>query len=285
MRFQRIIQALYREPLLITPAGFDSVDAIVRPHLAGKTSVQIKDGDFELGKTDLWGTPLPDMLEEEDNGCLVVNIAGPLLQHAALIDKSCGACSYQDIKQALDRAMESRSAGPIILNIDSPGGQHCGVLEVAEKVAGIALGGEKEIYSFVEGTEASAAFCLAAACNGKFATKTAFVGCIGSLMGFVDFSKAYEMEGLQAVVLASGKYKGTAVEGTSLTDAQREYLMGLVNSSAGQFKDHVRQYRPKVEEASMEGQAFYGEDALAAGLVDFIVSDLDEVLEFLGEGE
>jgi ClpP class serine protease len=287
MRFQRIIQALYREPLDITPAGFEALDAIVRPHLvrtapsAERQAFEMRD-DFVVGKTDLFGTPLADMLDvDEETGCMIISINGPLLQHAALIDKSCGACSYQDIKLALDRAMDSRAAGPIILNIDSPGGQHCGVLEVADKVAGIALGGEKEIYSFTEGTEASAAFCLAAACNGKFATRSAFVGCIGSLMGFVDFSKAYEMAGLKAVILASGKYKGTAQDGTSLTDEQQEYLMGLVLASSGQFKEHVLEFRD-VDSESMEGQCFYGEDAMAAGLVDDVVADLEEVIKAVG---
>lgn len=282
MRFQRIIEALYRQPLDITVAGFESIDAIVRPHLAGRAS-KMEAQDFEPGKTDFWGTPLPDMLEiDEESGLGIIGICGPLLQHASLIDKSCGACSYQDIGAALEQAMESRSVRSIVLNFDSPGGQHNGDIELAEKIAEIALGGEKEIFAFTECTMASAAYCLAAGTNGIFATKTSYVGCIGSLMAFMDVSQAYEDAGIKPVVFASGKYKGAGIEGTSLSAAQTEYLQGLVDTAAAQFKEHVLQYR-QIEAESMEGQTFYGEEAEASGLVDDLVSGLDELEELLAE--
>lgn len=281
MRFQRIIEALYRQPLDITVAGFESIDAIVRPHLFGKQP-NVRD-DFQPGKTDLWGTPLPEMLEiDEESGLGIVGICGPLLQHASLIDKSCGACSYQDISAALEQAMESRSVRTILMNFDSPGGQHQGCIELSEKIAEIALGGEKEIYAFTECTIASAAYCLAAGCNGIFSTKSAYVGCIGSLMAFMDTSKAYEDAGMRPVVFASGKYKGAGVEGTSLSKDQAEYLMNLVNAAADQFKGHVLNFR-EIDSESMEGQTFYGEEAEASGLTDGVVAGIDEVEELLGQ--
>lgn len=280
MRFQRIIEALYRQPLDITVAGFESIDAIVRPHLFGKQP-NIRD-DFQPGKTDLWGTPLPEMLEiDEESGLGIIGICGPLLQHASLIDKSCGACSYQDISAALDQSMESRSVRTILMNFDSPGGQHNGDIELAEKIAEIALGGEKEIYAFTECTMASAAYCLAGACNGIFSTKSAYVGCIGSIMAFMDMSQAYEDAGFKPVVFASGKYKGAGIEGTSLTPDQADYLMGLVNTAAAQFQEHVLQYRPDISAESMEGQIFYGQEAEAAGLIDGVVEGLNELEEEL----
>jgi signal peptide peptidase SppA len=284
MRFQRIIEALYRQPLDITVGGFESIDAIVRPHLLGKSPMDIKDGQFVLGQTDLFGTPLPAMLEvDEETGLALVNINGPLLQHASLIDKSCGACSYQDIVQALNEAEENRYVRDILMVCDSPGGQHCGTVEAAERVAEIALNGEKEIFAFTDSTIASAMYELVAGCNGIFATRSSYVGCIGSLIAFLDVEKAYEMQGIKAVVFASGKYKGAGIDGTSLTQAQADYFQEMVDTSAGQFKEHVMQFRKQIAPESMEGQIFYGEDAEALGLVDELVSDLDEVEQFLAE--
>jgi ClpP class serine protease len=281
MKFQRIIDAFYRQPLDITVGGFEAVDAVLRPYLVMRNP-KMKDGDFIAGETDVFGQPLPQMLEvNHDTGLATVHVNGPLLQHAALIDKSCGACSYQDIDQALEEAMGNDGARKILLRMDSPGGQHCGAIELAEKIAEIANGGQKEIFAFTDATMASACYCLAAGCNGIFTTRTSYVGCIGSLIAFMDFSKLFETQGIKPVVFASGKYKGAGIEGTSLTDDQAEYLMGLVETAAGQFKDHVRANRAVAEE-SMEGQSMYGEDAVAAGLADYLVRDLDEVEEFLG---
>jgi signal peptide peptidase SppA len=279
MRFQRIIEALYRQPLDITVGGFESIDAVVRPHLMTSQMPEIKNGDFVLGATDLFGTPLPEMLEiDEETGIAIVNINGPLLQHASLIDKSCGACSYQDIVKALNQGADNRYIQNIILKIDSPGGQHNGDIEVAERIAEIAAG-EKEVYAFTDTTMASAAYCLAAGCSAIYATKTAYVGCIGSIMGFIDESKAFEMKGLKPVVFASGKFKATGTDGLALTPEQCDYLQGLVNTAAGEFKDHVLAHR-NVDADGMEGQIFYGTDAEANGLIDGIMS-LEELEEEL----
>jgi len=283
MKFQRIIEAVYGQPLDITVGGFESVDAVIRLHLAAGNrlgSGAVQDG-FEVGKTDFFGTPLPDMLQvDEDSGLALIGICGPLLQHASLIEKSCGACSYQDIERALDEAMAEPSARTLLLNFDSPGGQHCGSLELAQKIARIAMAGKKQIFAFTEGTMASAAYCLAAGCNGIFSTKTASVGCIGSLIAFMDFSEAFAKQGVKAVVFASGKYKGTGLEGTSLTQEQADYLMGLVNTAAGVFKAHVREFR-QVNSDSMQGQIFFGEHCERLGLVDGVVRGLDEVKSLL----
>jgi signal peptide peptidase SppA len=277
MRFQRIIEALYRQPLDITVGGFESIDAIVRPHLMSAQTPEIKNGNFVLGETDLFGTPLPEMLEvDEETGIAVVNINGPLLQHAGLIDKSCGACSYQDIVKAMNQASDNRYIENIILYISSPGGQHNGDIEVAELIAEIAAG-QKDVYAFTDTTMASAAYCLAAGCSAIYSTKTAYVGCIGSIMGFVDESKAFEMRGMKPVVFASGKFKATGTDGLALTVEQCDYLQGLVDSAAGEFKEHVMLHRKDVDADAMEGQIFYGTDAEANHLIDGVVASLEEL--------
>ena len=282
MRLPHIVAALYGKPLYITSAGFDAVDAIVRPYLTGKNKLtEVRSGDFEIGKTDIFGTPLPEVLEiDDDSGFATVNILGPLIQHASLIEKTCGATSYDDIATALMKCQRDRGVSDIFLNISSPGGQHQGCLEVANLIARIAARGEKQIIAFTDSEMCSAAYFLAAGCQVIFSTPSAYVGCIGSLIAFLDESKAYEMEGLKAVVLASGKYKGTGVEGTSLTPEQESYLMGLVTTAADSFKSHVTRFR-EVEPEIMEGQAFYGGEGEVAGLVDEIVFDRQEAVDAL----
>lgn len=277
MKLSHILAALYGTPLLITEAGFETIDAIVRPHLAGKDFNP--PANFQSGKTDIFGNPLPEMLEVGEDGIAVINIYGPLLQHASLLDKSCGACSYQDIVESLAECADARDVEKVFLNIDSPGGQHCGMIECAERVARFAL--EKEIYAFGDSLIASAAYGLAAGCTGIFGTKSGSYGSIGSIIAFLDRSKAYEEMGLKPVVLASGKFKGTGYPGTSLTPEQNDYLMALVIGAADQFKTHVLHHR-EISAEHMEGQIIDGEDAQAAGLLDEIVADLAEAKAAVG---
>lgn len=273
MRFQHIIEALYKSPLDITPAGFESIDAIVRPHLLSGSFPQIKSGG-----TDIFGAPLPDMLQWMGNIALIT-INGPLLQHASLLDKSCGAVSYDDIREALEEAVEAEARG-ILLYVNSPGGQHTGCGEVAADIAQINEDGGN-IIAFTDTQMASAAYYLCAGCTRIYAAPSSMVGSIGSLMGYIDVSKSFEMQGLKAVLFTSGSLKGAGSRGVPLSDEQSDYLQGLVDQAANSFKSHVLNYRPAIEESAMEGQIFFAEEAKKAGLIDATMDDLEEVLDQL----
>lgn len=280
MKFAHILNALYRQPLLITPAGFASIDAVVRPHLlAGKLpDLRAANGNFVLGETDIFGTDLPPMLTLV-GGIAIIAINGPLLQHAALIDKSCGACSYDDISAALDEAAEM---GPrsTLLKISSPGGEHTGCPELANQIAELCDSG-MDIYAFTDSQMASAAYYLAAGCKGIYATGSSWVGSIGSMIGFLDTTGANDKAGLKTELFVSGPLKGTAADGVPVSDPQRLYLQQLVDTAAESFKDFVRNARRDVAEDTMQGQCLYGSQAEAAGLIDRVVNDLDEVLGYL----
>lgn len=269
MRFQRIIDALYRKPLAITQAGFDTIDAIVRPHIAG----QVVKAD---GGKDFFGNDLPKM--ELENGVAIIPICGPLIQHADMLDAMCGACSYEWISEQLDAAMEMGVEG-IILSFDTPGGQITGCAELAREIADIQQSGTP-IYAYCESQMCSAGYYLAAGCTGIFATNSSLVGSIGTIIGFLDVSKAMENQGVKAEYIVSGKLKATAATGTSLSEDQRAYLQSLVDESFASFSGWVRQFRSVPDEA-MQGQAMWGSSAGASGLIDGNVNEIEEVVAMI----
>ncbi len=270
MHFQRIIEAVYFQPWNITMNGWRAIHAIVKPHLALPYLTTKPDSefpDFDSPDKDLYGNPFPQM-DISPAGVATIPIIGPLIHHASLIEKKCGASSYDDIRANVKAAMFSEDVRKIRFEVDSPGGMCMGCSETAALIDEAALWTPCE--AVTDSLMCSAAYDLVAGCQKISCTPTAVVGSIGSILPWLDETVRYEMEGLRVEVFASGPLKGTGVEGTSLTPAQRDYLQSHVDKYAALFKDHVRSRRP-VSEETMQGQAFIGSDALAAGLVDAIV--------------
>jgi len=272
MKFQRILSAVYATPLYLTPTGHQTIDAVLRPHLANGALPERTKG--EAG-TDIFGDQLPVM--EIDDDVAVIPINGPLLQHAGMLDKMCGAASYDDIAGNVRTALSHDVRG-IVLNFDSPGGQMTGCAECAKVISEAAE--RVPIYAFTDSLMASAAYHLAAGCTGIFSTGSANIGSIGCILGLMDTSARMEMAGVKPVYITSGPLKATGAQGTSLTPEQFDYLQGMVNSAADKFKAFVLNHRPSVPDSAMQGQVFYGDDALDNGLVDAVVDDLETVKGF-----
>jgi ClpP class serine protease len=125
---------------------------------------------------------------------------------------------------------------------------------------------------------ASAAMWLSAGCGAIYASQTAKVGSIGVYMAFLDQSRAMEMQGLKVELIKAGRLKGMGMPGTELTDEMRDMLQEEVDKVYGWFTSHVQAHR-YVGFDSMQGQAFFGEDAVGRGLVDRIGSRADAVRE------
>jgi signal peptide peptidase SppA len=268
MKYQHIIDALYHKPLAITTAGFETIDAIARPIIF----------ENKRPETDAFGRPM-DIKMVIESGVATIPIFGPLLQHASLLAKQCGATSYDDIREDLENAANAR-VDCAILNFNSPGGQATGCLECAEFIRDFQEETGIPVYAFTDTQMCSAAYFLASACDTIFATRTAMVGSIGVIIALMDSSKAMENEGLKPMIFSSGKFKATGAPGVAFTPEQIEYLESMVADGFAQFADFVSEQRPQVSMDSMQGQVFWGEQALTAGLVDDTVNTISDLGEF-----
>jgi len=268
MKYQRIIEALYRQPLAISVAGFEALDQVARPILL----------EGKRPDKDFFDQPMPQM--EIVGDVAVIPVFGPLMQHADLIEKKCGLTSYDDIREDLETAAK-RACNAAVLNFNSPGGQMVGCLELADFIAEFQEEAGLPVYAFTDSQMCSAAYCLAAGCDQVFATRGAMTGSIGCILGWVDVSKKMEMAGEKAVVFSSGKFKAAGTPGLPLDQEQSDYLQGLVDDAFAQFSGHVLEHRPEVNLDSMQGQIMWGEKAEEAGLVDDCVNHLSDVVDFL----
>jgi ClpP class serine protease len=273
VKLQRIIQSVYFEPWSITREGWQAVHAILKPRvLADGTPLEMPKAESD--DTDFFGEPLSKM-EITPGGVAIIPIQGTLIHHASLLDKQCGACSYQDIRRDVNEAL-NRGVKKIVYHVNSPGGMCVGCSETAAVIDRAADLIRSE--AVTDDYMCSAAYDIICGVSKIYCTPSATVGSIGAMMAWLDQSVRYEMAGVKVDLIASGPLKGTGTPGTSLTEAQRAYLQSTVDKYAGMFKAHVTASR-LVDEATMQGQTFIGSDAMDAGLLDDMVDDCEECFE------
>ena len=257
MKFEHVSRLLYSTPWAIKPEVYMSFHNVFQAHIEGK-KIEVLGVEIEYKTPDEY---------ENINGVAVIKIDGALGHKIGAFDKAClGACDYIDIRNAIAKAEQDEAVNSILLQISSPGGMVTGWQETAARIANAS----KPVVAYTDDLAASAGYYLAVSADSFFATQSAQVGCIGTLMTWIDVSKAYEMNGIKRELVASGKYKGMLMPGIPLTDEQRELLEDEVDALATEFKNHVISARGEINPDHMEGQTLWGTAAKAAGLIDEI---------------
>lgn len=222
----------------------------------------------------------PQSYELQD-GLATVRIHGTMLRQVSPRQKAisaiCGVrlCSMEETATALLQAAADPAVHTILLDIDSPGGTVNGTPELAQVVRTIAK--DKHVYAFTAGQCCSAAYWVASQADVIYAAPSATVGSIGVILPVVDSSALYDRCGLKMEVFSAGKYKSTGMDGTSLTEEQRDHLTQQVNATWARFKQAVTRRRA-IDESDMEGQSFYGTDALDKKLIDACNYSIEKII-------
>lgn len=294
MRFQNIIEAVYFKPWSITDAGWRDIHRIVKPHILGEAlpanvqsfiAAKIKsetipadalqrfmsDDGGDCPETDFFGQPIEQMQVTPD-GLAIIPVFGPLFNHASLIDRMCGACSYQQIQNDLLTAISTPGIKRIVMKIGSPGGMCNGMVETSRRIFQVREAGIP-IKAISDTCIGSAAFGLATSCDSIEITDTTFVGSVGSYCAILDSSKAYEVAGLLVQVFKSGDIKGAGLDGTSLSEKQKAEFQRHSDFCGEQFREIVRSTRT-IDEKLLQGQEFIGTSAIENGFADKIIEDI-----------
>jgi len=125
----------------------------------------------------------------------------------------------------------------------------------------------------VDGMAASAAYYVASQTEAIYAHRMDMVGSIGTIMMMYDWHEFYEKEGIEAVPIATGKYKAAGAEGTEITEAQRADFQRIVDAYYKDFLSMVSRGRgmtaTQVKELA-DGRVFMPGESIANGLIDGI---------------
>jgi signal peptide peptidase SppA len=250
----------------ISPAGAKAAAEAIKRIAA----IQVPKQMDRRPKEDWYGQPIEQARNQ--NGVHIVPMKGIMLNNAEPIYKLFGYISHQDVAEDL-KAAANAGAKLIVLDVDSPGGSATGTPELADLVK--QLSGEVSLIVFCSNVMCSAAMYSAAGSTQIYATGSAIIGCIGTVMEHLDATQFFADMGIEFQQFKSGTYKGMGHEGIPLTEVQKEFLQDFVDQSAEKFKDFMLLNRPKISADDMEGQFFSGDNAKQKGFIDDILPGID----------
>lgn len=133
-------------------------------------------------------------------------MGGSLVKSTGGIGAMSGITSYATIAAGFREATEDSKSTPIMLHLDSPGGEVAGLLGLADQFR--AERGGKPIVALMDELAASAAYLLATAADRiVLASPLATIGSIGVIAQHVDSSKANKVAGVTYTSLFVGARK------------------------------------------------------------------------------
>ncbi|MEM9286745.1 MAG: S49 family peptidase [Pseudomonadota bacterium] len=188
---------------------------------------------------------------------------------------SSGMTGYNGLQAKLRTAMTDDKVRGIYLEIDSPGGEGTGALDLSTEIASVnETAGGKPIMASIGTMGASAAYAIASGADLVTASPTAEVGSIGVLAMLLDAREALEMEGLKVTILRSGDKKAKPNPYEDQDDEDVARVQASMDKMYDVFAGLMAAHRGLEKQAIIDQQAaiFDADEALDRGLIDGIAT-------------
>lgn len=268
MRYERILAALFAEPLAMHPAAAEWLfslrklpEAEIQAKLAAATRAR----------------------SSRASGPAVVHIRGSIVREPNLWTEYGYATSAEEVGRQVDAFAADPNVTAIVLDIDSPGGTVSGTPELAARVA--AAAGQKKVIAAVTGTyAASAAYYVASQASEIVVSPGSEVGSIGVVMMHVDESEFLRQIGVKVSFVAAGAQKVAGNPFAPLDGAARAEYQRRVDDSYQDFVRAVAVGRGVTQTRVREewgARIFPAREAVRLGLADR-VGTLDDALARVG---
>ncbi len=206
-----------------------------------------------------------------EDGVAIVPIRGTLARRPNVLELLLGIEDTAKVHDLFLSLAEDDQVRAFVLDVDSPGGFMTGGPELADDVRRVTK--TKPVVAWTGGTMASLAYWIGSQASRVMATRSAQVGSIGAFAALYDYSAFFNSAGVKLELFrnAEADYKAIGVPGSSLSDAQRDYLRERVQKAFNEFRNDVTRAR-HVQEDYFRAQVVNGGEALQAGLVDRVGS-------------
>lgn len=185
-------------------------------------------------------------------------------------DNAGGGSMVEEVKRALDQAVEDPRVKAIVLRIDSPGGEVTAsdTLYAAIKAAAA----KKKVVAYLDSVAASGGYYLACGADRIVAHPTGITGSIGVIMSGYGVQGLMEKAGVENRTFKSGAMKDAGAMSRAMTDAERAFFQDLVMKNYERFVGIVSAARglsvDELKAGIADGRVVLGEAAVAGKLAD-----------------
>ena len=288
--FANLWGRLVGRPLLITPESARDLTAYLmgRSKMSGGFIIQNQDvhavSDLMAGVTSVKGrSDHADQFYRVIDGVAVIPVRGTLV-HRLGLHPHCGMTGYDGIAQKIDRAVSDSSIKGVMLEIDSPGGEVSGILELGETIREARE--KKPIWAVADEKAYSAAYWLGSQANRLIVPKTGGVGSIGVITMHADYSERLKDDGVRVTIIAAGTHKADGNPFEPLPDNVRDRVAADVEETRQLFAQEVAKGRPglSIEDVlATEAQSYSADQAVEIGLADAVQSSKSAMSDFIAK--
>jgi signal peptide peptidase SppA len=196
------------------------------------------------------------------DGIAVIPIQGVLTKKESWISALSGCSSYERIGGYLQDAVNDAAVRAILLQVDSPGGETTGCLELSDSI--YSLRSAKPIWAVADDFAFSAAYALTSAADRIFVTRMGAVGSVGVVVLHVEDSKFNDEQGFKYTYIFAGDKKVDANPHEPLSERAGKDIQSEVDRQYEQFVATVARNRGVDPEQIVATQAgiFFGEGAV-----------------------
>ena len=258
--------------MLIQLVDQDSFKSVVtKSHLKFQASVSAFAGNFEKAMARDQDTEY-----QRVGTTALIPISGPLSYKYDFWSWYMDGQSYQGIAAKINAAMGDDSVERVVFTFDTPGGEHCGLGELADLI--YSSRDRKECIAVIDPMAASAGYWLASQCSKIVSMKSGMVGSLGTQIVISSIAKYLEDEGydMRVIRAAISPDKNIAHPYEAMKEKAVEHYQAMTDKAGNQFVDAVARGRSVSTETVLnkfgKGLMLFADDALAAGMIDRITS-------------
>lgn len=269
MKYPRIASELYSSPWQITSAKFQEISAAFEHARKSPSGEPESAADTPVGpEVEDWWTGQKSRVHPQiqvRGTVALASVKGVLGRNLSKLSMQCGGFDTGLFQEQLANIRDDAAVRTLVIDFDSPGGMAAGNTEICASIREVAAAG-KRVIGYASGNCCSAAYFLACACDEFHAHPASSVGSISTIWAGVDSSRAWEKEGYELKLFATGKFKATGYPGKSWTKEEEANCWNIVKPLDDEFKGYVSSRRGLSADL-MEGQWWTAKHA-PAGIVD-----------------
>ena len=185
---------------------------------------------------------------------------------------SLGETMVDDLKMQLQQAVEDEKVKAIVLYVDSPGGEVTASDTIYNAVRRARDESKKPVVVYMGSLAASGGYYVACGGSHLMAHETTLTGSIGVIMKTINYEQLIGKVGVSFMTFKSGPFKDMMSGSRQMTDAEKEYVQGMVMQTYDKFLGIVARERQldagELRTGLADGRVISGKDAKEAKLIN-----------------